>query len=123
MYIQQFLEKSKIKFKSEYTIYIDENYYRFDFYLPQYNLFIEYDGQQHYEPVRFHGNNVEENKKTFYRIQEHDKIKTQYCDENNINLLRIPYWENKNIETIINNCLQRLSEKGFIDESIKYATV
>lgn len=122
-YIQQFLEKNKIKYKSEYIVYIGDNYYRYDFYLPQYNLFIEYDGQQHYEPVRFHGNNIEENLHEFHKVQEHDKIKNQYCEENNINLLRIPYWETKNIETIINNCLQRLSEKGFAEETAKYATV
>lgn len=123
MYIQQFLEKSKIEYWSEYTIFIGDNYYRYDFYLPHYNLFIEYDGQQHYEPVRFHGDNIEDNMNEFRKIQEHDKIKNSYCEENNINLLRIPYWETKNIETIINNCLQRLSEKGFAEQTARYATV
>lgn len=123
MYIQQLLEKSKIEYQSEYTIFIGDNYYRYDFYLPQYNLFIEYDGQQHYEPVRFHGNNIEDNENEFKKIQEHDRIKNQYCEENNINLLRIPFWETKNIETIINNCLQRLSEKGFAEQAARCATV
>ena len=122
MYIQQFLEKNKIEYSSEYTIFIDDNYYRYDFYLPQYNLFIEYDGQQHYAPVRFFGNE-EDAKWVHERTKEHDKIKNRYCEENNINLLRIPYWETKNIETIINNCLQRLNEKGFTEQSVKYATV
>ena len=123
MYIQQFLEKNKIRYKSEYTIFIGNDYYRYDFYLPQYNLFIEYDGQQHYEPARFHGGNNEKNIHVLKKIQEHDKIKNKYCEENNINLLRIPYWESKNIETIINNCLQRLSEKDFVDKTTEYATV
>lgn len=118
MYIKQLLERKGIDFKSEYTIYIDDKYYRFDFYLPQYNLFIEYDGQQHFEPVRFHGNNIEEDERAFRITQEHDKIKNNYCEENNINLLRIPYWEKDNIETIINSHLQRLSEKGYIAKAI-----
>ena len=122
MYIQQFLEKSKIEYKSEYTVHIGDSYYRYDFYLPQYNLFIEYDGQQHYRPVRFYGSD-EDAELVFKRTQEHDKIKNHYCEENNINLLRIPYWESKNIETIINNHLQRLSTKGFVEQSTKYATV
>ena len=122
MYIQQFLEENKIKYMSEYIIYIGDNYYRYDFYLPQYNLFIEYDGKQHYEPVRFFGND-EDAKYVYERTKEHDEIKNRYCEENNINLLRIPYWETKNIETIINNCLQRLSEKGFVEQSTRYATV
>ena len=113
MYIQQFLEKQKIEYKPEYTVHIDGKYYRYDFYLPQYNLFIEYDGQQHYEIVRFNGDNVEQNELDFKKTQEHDQIKTRYCEENHINLLRIPYWESKNIETIIINHLQRLNEKGF----------
>lgn len=121
-YIQQFLEENKIEHMSEYVIYIGDNYYRYDFYLPQYNLFIEYDGQQHYKPVRFFGND-EDAKYVYERTKEHDEIKNRYCKENNINLLRIPYWETKNIETIINNCLQRLSEKGFVEKSTKYATV
>ena len=112
MYIQKFLENNKIEYKSEYIVYIDDNYYRYDFYLPQYNLFIEYDGRQHYEPVRFYGDD-EDAEYVFKRTQKHDKIKNRYCEENNINLLRIPYWETENIETIISNHLQRLNEKGF----------
>ena len=65
----------------------------FDFYLPDYNLCIEFDGQHHYEP-RFGESHHEITKK-------HDKIKNQYCKDNNINLLRIPYWEGNNIESII----------------------
>lgn len=122
MYIKQFLEENKIDYKPEYIVYIGDDYYRFDFYLPQYNLFIEYDGRQHYEPVRFFGND-EDAKCIHERTKKHDEIKNHYCEENNINLLRIPYWETKNIEIIINNCLQRLSEKGFVDISTRYATV
>lgn len=69
----------------------------FDFYLPDYNLCIEFDGRQHYEP-RF----GEEN---FKQTQKHDKIKNQYCEDNNIDLLRIPYWEGNNIDKIIKNKL------------------
>jgi hypothetical protein len=75
-----------------------------------------------YKWLRFFGND-EDAKHVHERTKEHDKIKNRYCEENNINLLRIPYWETKNIETIINNCLQRLSEKGFVEETTKYATV
>ena len=123
MYIKKFLEKHQIIHKPEYTVIIDGKHYRYDFYLPEYNLCIEYDGQQHYEPVRFPGMNIEDVEINFKKTQEHDKIKTRYCRENNINLLRIPYWEKENIETIINNHLQRLSEKDFAEQSVRYATV
>ena len=67
----------------------------FDFYLPNYNLCIEFDGQQHYEP-RFGEENFKSTKK-------HDEIKNQYCISKNIDLLRIPYWDSNNIENIIKN--------------------
>lgn len=113
MYISQFLANNGIDFKSEHTVWIGDNYYRFDFYLPQYNLFIEYDGEQHYKPVRYYNQSDEAVNVTFKMTQEHDRTKNLYCEENAINLLRIPYWEKENIETIINSHLQRLSEKGF----------
>lgn len=123
MYIDKLLTSKGIEHKSEYTIFIGDNYYRFDFYLPQYNLFIEYDGEQHYKPVMYYNQTDEQMELAFKRTQEHDNIKNRYCEENNINLLRIPYWEKENIETIINNHLQRLSEKGFAEQSARYATV
>lgn len=113
MYTSNFLTEHSICFQPEYTVYVDEKYYRFDFFLPDYNSFIEYDGEQHFSPVRFHTQTDEESLETFYTTQLHDKIKNMYCEENNINLLRIPYWEKENIDNIINNHLQRLNEKGF----------
>lgn len=73
----------------------------FDFYLPDYNLCIEYDGILHFED-KF--NNPEEFKLT----KKRDKIKTKYCKDNNINLLRIPYWEFDNIENILEQTLSKL---------------
>lgn len=111
MLIRNVLEKKHTEFHAEYTVHIGDQYFRFDFYLPEYNLFIEYDGVQHYEPVRFMGNNADENMRIFGTIKLHDSIKNKYCEDNRINLLRIPYWEKENIETIIDDCLQRLNEK------------
>ena len=69
----------------------------FDFYLPNYNLCIEFDGAQHYRPVFGEHN--------FEQTQKHDKIKNEYCESHNIELLRIPYWEGSNSENIIKNKL------------------
>ena len=116
MYISELLDSMKIEYKSEYRILIDGVQYRFDFYLPKYNLFIEYDGSQHYKPDFYIGKykDNELGMQKFNEAQKRDKIKNDYCKSNNINLLRIPYWESKNIETIINNHLQRLNDVGFI---------
>lgn len=92
---------------------------RFDFYLPDYNLFIEYDGEQHYMPINFGGWNEEELQLKFEKTQYYDKLKNQYCEDNNIGLLRIPYWEKENIKTIINNHLQRLSVKESLDGTMQ----
>ena len=110
--IAHILENLNIRYQSEFTAVIDQHKLRFDFYLPSYNLMIEYDGEQHYWPVNFGGWNQEQLQREFLKIQQYDQLKTAYCADNNINLLRIPYWENKNIETIISNYLQRPNERG-----------
>lgn len=68
----------------------------FDFYLPNYNTCIEYQGGQHYFPVKYFGG---QNK--FEEQQKKDEIKRDYCKNNNINLIEIPYWEFKSIRNII----------------------
>lgn len=72
--------------KTEYSL-------RFDFYLPDYNTCIEYDGKQHfiYTSGWF-------NKLSFQELQYRDNIKNQYCEEKGINLIRIPYWDYENID-------------------------
>lgn len=62
---------------------------------------IEYDGEQHYKPIKFGKLSCEEAQKNLIDTQRRDKIKTDYCKTNNIPLLRIPYWENKNMKRII----------------------
>ena len=74
----------------------------FDFYLSDYNMCIEYDGEHHYKPTRFGGMSKEKAKDRFEFQQQKDKIKNRYCQENKIKLLRIPYWEFDNIEEILN---------------------
>ena len=64
------------------------NLLSFDFYLPEYNTCIEYDGKQHYESINFFGGNKE-----FKKLIVKDNIKTKFCQDNNIKLLRIRYDE------------------------------
>lgn len=61
---------------------------RYDFYLPQYNCCIEYDGSTHF--FANGGWNTEEN---FLGIKERDAIKNTFCLEHNIKLVRIPYFD------------------------------
>ena len=68
----------------------------FDFYLPKYNCCIEYDGNQHYEIIEWFGGLDK-----FINTKIRDTIKNDYCKNNNINLIRVPYWEFDNIEEIL----------------------
>ena len=49
-------------------------------------LLIEYDGQQHFEPIDFFGG-----EKAYLLTKQRDNIKNRYCNNNNIKLLRISY--------------------------------
>lgn len=69
---------------------------RIDFYLPKYNLCIEFDGEQHYYPVKFFGGLDK-----FKKLKESDGLKNEYCEHNKINMLRIPYTELGNVGSII----------------------
>lgn len=60
---------------------------RFDFYIPDMNLIIEYDGKQHFDT---HTNRIF-TQESYDRIHLHDDIKNKYCKKNNIDLIRIDY--------------------------------
>jgi len=68
----------------------------FDFYLPDYNALVEYDGEQHFKPLKYWGG-----EEGFNRQQINDNIKNEYAKNNNINLLRIRFDEYKNINEIL----------------------
>jgi len=69
---------------------------RFDFAVFENNVLshlIEYDGRQHFEPVKYMGG-----EKRFKIQVRNDKLKDEYCSENNIRLIRLPYTEYRNID-------------------------
>jgi len=61
----------------------------FDFYLPKDNLCIEFDGEQHFKPIKHWGG-----QKDFKYRKKLDNIKNNFCKDNNIKLIRIKYNEN-----------------------------
>ena len=74
----------------------DTNVLYFDFYLTDQNLCIEYDGLQHFEPIEYWGG-IENLK----YIQKHDQIKTNFCEINDIKLIRIKYNRKLNSNDIL----------------------
>ena len=87
-----------------------ESYLKFDFLVPLVGdpVVIEYDGECHYVPVNWRGG--EENKlqslEDFEEYKKRDNIKTQFCEDNDIMLLRIPYWEYDNIKTLVRDFIE-----------------
>lgn len=72
----------------------------YDFYLPNQNLLIEFQGKQHKEPVEIFGGET-----NFKRVQTHDARKRQYAKDNNIRLLEIWYYDYLKISEILSNTL------------------
>jgi hypothetical protein len=106
--VMKFLDKKGIKYKKEFVVpgLVSENkvHLRFDFAIfdkeKNVKCLIEYDGQQHF--MEQSGNRRSKLKVT----QKHDGMKNQYCKEVGIKLIRIPYWQYKNIEEILEIQLQ-----------------
>ena len=68
----------------------------YDFYLPELNILIEYQGEQHEHPIEIFGGAEQ-----FKMQQEHDKRKREYALQYHINLLEIWYYDFKNINQIL----------------------
>lgn len=92
--ISGFLKQNNIHFEREKKFINcrgEKRMLSFDFYLPEQNILIEYDGKQHYEPVNFYGCSNERAMKTHLELMKNDKIKNDYCLKNGLILVRIPY--------------------------------
>jgi len=105
MGIRIFLENNNICFKLQkrFDGCVGKKYkLPFDFYLPDYNLLIEYDGIQHYDKTS-----------KFYHKETiiNDNIKTEYCIKYKIDLLRIPYYNIDAINNIIEEKLYILAKR------------
>lgn len=66
---------------------------KFDFYINDAYL-VEFDGEQHFHTNKRGWNTMEQ----FIATQERDKYKNQWCKENNIPLIRIPYTQLDNLD-------------------------
>ncbi len=73
----------------------------FDFYLPKYRIAIEFDGKQHFEPMEYFGG-----LESYNRLKVNDKIKSDYCEDNYIDLVRIRYDQIDKIFDILKESLK-----------------
>lgn len=79
--------------------------YKYDFCLKDIEgepYLIEYDGEQHYKSNPYFGG-----EDGLIGRQINDEIKNKYAEDNNIELLRIPYWDYDNIEKVLNEFIKR----------------
>lgn len=96
--IEDFLSENKIEYLKQHKFASckDKRELPFDFYIPNLNLIIEYDGEQHFKPKEKFGG-----EDGFINTIIHDAIKNQYCEDNKIKIIRIPYWDFNNIKEIL----------------------
>ena len=101
--ILKILKENNIDFEEQkkYKDLFFKKQLKFDFYLPKYNLLIEYNGRQHYNFISF----FDKTRKDFLESRHRDWLKRKYAKHNNINLLTIPYWEFNNLENILKSKL------------------
>lgn len=101
--IANWFDRHNIAFERQKTFDGCRNQFalRYDFYVPSLNLLVEFDGQQHFEFVkRFH-----QTRERFDESQKRDQIKTEYAFNNGIELLRIKFSDEKNIEDILESSI------------------
>lgn len=93
--VRMFLRGSNIKYISQYKFNdltgLNGGLLSYDFYLPQYNILIEYQGKQHKMPIEYFGG-----QETFKIQKEHDKRKREYAFKHHIKLIEVWYYENAN---------------------------
>ena len=93
-------KKYSITFMREFSIY--GYLYRYDFYLPDLNILVEYDGLHHFKPIKFYGG-----EDFFKKVKESDKAKNLLADAKGYDLIRIPYTRLDNLEDYLLTQLRR----------------
>ena len=104
--IKNWLVDNNVKFTQEHIFEdcIFRKQLRFDFYLPEFNLCVEYDGKQHFEPIDFFGGY-----KSLEETKIRDLIKNEYCKCNNIKLIRFKF--NDGIDFVYMTLKENLENK------------
>lgn len=105
--IRKFLKEHSIKFEPQYRITECRNIYPlpFDFGILKddgsLDFLIEFQGEQHFRPVKYSKMSEEQKIKKFNDTVFRDVIKKEFCKNNQINILYITYKELDRIEEIL----------------------
>lgn len=113
--IQSILNKHNIKYipqmKYKGLLGVGEGQLSYDFYLPDYNILIEYQGEFHDGNIRYYDMDKDKLKEKLAVQQEHDRRKKQYAKDHNIDLIEIWYYEHKNdkeLEKLLLNKIKKI---------------
>ena len=113
------MKKCKINFipEQKFDNCKDKYYLPFDLYLCDENIIIECDGIQHFTPIDYFGG-----KSAFELNKKHDNLKNEYCKNNNIALLRIPYIFDTNVDKdkIVNMAFEFIKTKKVPQEILDF---
>lgn len=99
--IAEYLNNYSIKFQEQFIIPYQDKRILVDFYLPEYNIFIEYNGIQHYIAMDYFGGELR-----LTQQQNRDQYLREYCKNEGVILIEIKY--DQDIISILN---EKLTER------------
>lgn len=106
--IMAILSEHNIPFKFQHSFddcrSVKDHVLRFDFFLPQHNLIIEYDGIHHFVPIEYK-NSKKSAITAFNDMIMNDNIKNKYAEQRGITMIRIPYHSNSNLVQYITDVI------------------
>ena len=107
-YISEILDELKIEYftqkKFDDLLGVNSGKLSYDFYLPKYNLLLEFQGSHH------DGKSPRQSEYQFKIQQEHDKRKREYAQNNGYDFLEIWYWDIRKIKEILTDKLKPSTE-------------
>jgi hypothetical protein len=110
--IATILEKLNIPFTREQTFSTckspKNNPLRFDFFIKQYGLLIEFQGHHHYKPISKRKKDIATHKRTVI----HDQIKEAFVRRHKYNYAKIPYKYIDRLDSIIKSLVRNMEEKN-----------
>lgn len=104
LFIKEVLEELSIKYIQQFKISVPQEIRKtseafIDFYLPDYSTFIEFNGKQHYVPIKHFGGEIK-----FKGQVNRDNYVREYCSKNNLSLIEIKFDSSVDeIKSIISN--------------------
>lgn len=101
--IKSWLDLNRIEYEQqkEFEECVNKKNLRFDFYISDKNLCIEFDGRQHYEPIDYFGG-ID----GFLYRKKLDNLKNEFCRVTGISLIRISYEDINIVFDILNQVIE-----------------